>query len=1023
MTQVLNGGPGNDSLTGTDPGAPGNPDGIDIINGFDGDDTLNGLDGDDIIQGGLGADVMNGGAGFDTLTFADATAGVGVALNAFGTFGEAVGDTMTGFEALIGSAFNDQLAGDSGNNVVDGGDGDDYIQVSGGVDTLIGGAGRDILDGRVAGAGINVDLTAGTGSGGGMAAGTTLSGFELVLGSAFDDVQTANLNLGTDLVGLDGADTLNGANGDDQLFGDDYASIVVTGGADTLNGGGGNDRLEGGAFGDVLNGGAGVDTIVYSSSASGVTINLATGAASGGEAQGDTLIDVENVVGSAHADRLTGAADANRLNGGGGDDILAGLVGADTLDGGAGIDTADYSASAAGVTIDLGLGTASGGDAAGDTLIGIENVTGSASADDLTGAAGVNILSGGAGNDVLAGLDGADTLDGGGGSDTADYTASTAGIIISLQAGTAAGGHAEGDTLTSIENLTGSAFDDTLTGAADANRLTGGAGNDILAGLGGADTLDGGAGIDTADYSASAAGVTIDLGLGTASGGDAAGDTLIGIENLTGSSFGDTLTGTNGGANSLSGGAGNDMLAGLGGADTLDGGGGSDTADYTASTAGIIISLQAGTAAGGHAEGDTLTGIENLTGSSFDDTLTGTDADANTLAGGAGNDILDGLGGGDTLTGGAGNDIYYVDAAGDQIVELANEGMDLVRASLDWILADNVEWLELQGTAALSGTGNALDNIILGNSGDNLLVGGAGDDLLNGVAGADTAAGGTGNDRYHVDDAGDIIVENAAEGTADRVYASVSYQLAAGAEVEVLNTRTPAATTGIDLTGNEFGQTIIGNAGANIIDGRGGIDTMKGLGGNDVYHVDNSGDIVIERSPEGTADQVMTSVDYTLGHGVGIEILSAADAAGTAAIQLTGNSYANTITGNAGDNVINGGRGQDTLTGLGGSDTFVFNAALIAQNVDHITDFNAGDDIIQLDHAIFTALTALGTLAASAFVANASGYAESADNRLIYETDTGKLIYDSNGSAAGERHLFATLDTNLAITAADFFVV
>jgi VCBS repeat-containing protein len=319
--------------------------------------------------------------------------------------------------------------------------------------------------------------------------------------------------------------------------------------------------------------------------------------------------------------------------------------------------------------------------------------------------------------------------------------------------------------------------------------------------------------------------------------------------------------------------------------------------------------------------------------------------------------------------------------------------------------------------------GTSGNDVLSGGLGNDTLVGGAGDDLLNGGAGADTAAGGTGNDRYHVDDAGDIIVENAAEGTADRVYASVSYQLAAGAEVEVLNTRTPAATTGINLTGNEFGQTIIGNAGANIIDGRGGIDTMKGLGGNDVYHVDNSGDIVIERSPEGTADQVMTSVDYTLGHGVGIEILSAADAAGTAAIQLAGNSYANTITGNAGDNVINGGRGQDTLTGLGGSDTFVFNAALIAQNVDHITDFNAGDDIIQLDHAIFTAITALGTLAASAFVANASGYAESADNRLIYETDTGKLIYDSNGSAAGERHLFATLDTNLAITAADFFVV
>jgi Ca2+-binding RTX toxin-like protein len=698
----------------------------------------------------------------------------------------------------------------------------------------------------------------------------------------------------------------------------------------------------------------------------------------GAEILPDLIIGPVQGIGNDFVDALGGDDIAIGWSG---DDVIRGGAGADVIIGGllnaagiitySGVDAADYTTSVDGVTIDLsvtvnltlprlginiqltGASQGFGGDAQGDYLSGIVNLIGSNTGDDnLSGSAAANTINGQGGNDTLNGNDGNDIL-------------------------------------------------------------LGGAGNDVLIGGAGADSLQGGAGTDTADYSGSASAITVNLITGTGSGGDAQGDTLTGIENLIGSAGNDTMTGS----------AGNNVLAGLGGADTLDGGGGTDTADYTASTAGIIISLQAGTAAGGHAEGDTLTGIENLTGSSFDDTLTGTDADANTLAGGAGNDILDGLGGGDTLTGGAGNDIYYVDAAGDQTVELANEGMDLVRASLDWILADNVEWLELQGTAALSGTGNALDNIILGNSGNNLLVGGAGDDLLNGVAGADTAAGGTGNDRYHVDDAGDIIVENAAEGTADRVYASVSYQLAAGAEVEVLNTRTPAATTGIDLTGNEFGQTIIGNAGANIIDGRGGIDTMKGLGGNDVYHVDNAGDIVIERSPEGTADQVMTSVDYTLGHGVGIEILSAADAAGTAAIQLAGNSYANTITGNAGDNVINGGRGQDTLTGLGGSDTFVFNAALIAQNVDHITDFNAGDDIIQLDHAIFTALTALGTLAASAFVANTSGYAESADNRLIYETDTGKLIYDSNGSAAGERHLFATLDTNLAITAADFFVV
>ncbi|NGN45364.1 calcium-binding protein, partial [Mesorhizobium sp. CGMCC 1.15528] len=194
-----------------------------------------------------------------------------------------------------------------------------------------------------------------------------------------------------------------------------------------------------------------------------------------------------------------------------------------------------------------------------------------------------------------------------------------------------------------------------MTGTdADVNVLNGGDGDDILAGLGGGDTLIGGLGSDTADYTASTAGVIISLEAGTVAGGHAVGDTLTSIENLTGSAFDDTLTGTDAGANVLNGGDGNDVLIGLGGADTLIGGAGTDTANYIASTAGVIVNLDTGTGSGGHAEGDTLTGIENLIGSAFDDTLTGTDTDANILTGGAGNDVLAGLGGADTLDGGGG---------------------------------------------------------------------------------------------------------------------------------------------------------------------------------------------------------------------------------------------------------------------------------------------------------------------------------------------------------------------------------
>ena len=206
--------------------------------------------------------------------------------------------------------------------------------------------------------------------------------------------------------------------------------------------------------------------------------------------------------------------------------------------------------------------------------------------------------------------------------------------------------------------------------ARGTDTLSGDAGDDTLSGGGGADVLDGGTGTDTATYAGSAAGVQVDLAAGTGSGGDAQGDTLTGIENAEGGSGNDTLIGS-GAANRLLGGAGNDTLSGAAGDDTLSGGTGGDLlaggdgvdwAAYDASSTGVAVSLLAGTASGGEAAGDTLTGIENLRGSAFADTLTG-DGGANALAGGAGNDLLRGGLGNDTLTGGAGNDLFRFDVA------------------------------------------------------------------------------------------------------------------------------------------------------------------------------------------------------------------------------------------------------------------------------------------------------------------------------------------------------------------------
>ncbi len=267
--------------------------------------------------------------------------------------------------------------------------------------------------------------------------------------------------------------------------------------------------LRGGDGSDRFIGGAGVDTVSYYGTNIGVTVNLQTGTATGGEAQGDNFSGVENVNGSSVADTLTGNAGANRLQGydgndilqgGDGQDVLVGGVGADRLEGGAGVDTASYWGETVGVTVDLSTGRGSGGNAQGDVLVSIENVSGSRGNDTLTGHAGVNALAGYEGNDVLRGGAGADRLDGGTGIDTVSYYTSGTGVSVNLTAGTGTGGEAQGDVLIGVENLSGSQGNDTLIGNAGANVLQGWNGADTLRGGAGKDTLTGGGGADRFVY-------------------------------------------------------------------------------------------------------------------------------------------------------------------------------------------------------------------------------------------------------------------------------------------------------------------------------------------------------------------------------------------------------------------------------------------------------------------------------------------------------------------------------------------
>ncbi len=409
---------------------------------------------------------------------------------------------------------------------------------------------------------------------------TTFSGGAEVHGQAGDDVITAVQWSANTHYGGAGHDTLSGAVWQDNLYGGSGHDVLDgKGGGDYLYGHGGHDLLRGGAEGDVVDGGAGDDTVSYSDSRSGVILSLRGGWGFGGDADGDTIADVEHAEGSWRADVIMGADGDNHikglngddyLNAQGGDDRLSGGFGADTLVGGAGFDTADYSDTwGGGVQVHLGHGTGQGRSAQGDVLWGIEGVVGTYSADTLVGSADGNHMDGGAGHDRMWGGHGADTLDGGTGHDGMAGGHGDDVIFGGYGDDYLAGGASGADA------LDGGAGHDILIGGTGADTLDGGMGDDRLQGGAGADVLAGGAGQDTADYRGSSDGVFISMRGGKGWGGDADGDTLTSIEHVVGSNFDDVLMGGTG-TNALSGGGGDDYLNAQGGDDTLAGGAGDD---------------------------------------------------------------------------------------------------------------------------------------------------------------------------------------------------------------------------------------------------------------------------------------------------------------------------------------------------------------------------------------------------------------------------------------------------------------
>ena len=409
--------------------------------------------------------------------------------------------------------------------------------------------------------------------------------------------------------------------------------------------------------------------------------------------------------------------------------------------------------------------------------------------------------------------------------------------------------------------------------------------------------------------------------------------------------------------------------------------------------------------------------VENLT-------LTGTaaingtgNALDNVITGNAGNNTLNGGSGTDTLIGGAGNDLYLVNSALDVVQEGSNAGTDTVHSSVSQYLSANVENLLLTGTTTLFGVGNNLDNYLTGNSNANILNGNSGNDTLDGGGGTDQLIGGTGNDLYLINSitGGTAYALENANGGIDTIQSIFTQYLTPNVENLLLT-----GSSAIDGIGNNLANAITGNSADNTLNGNTGDDTLIGGLGNDVYVVDSTLDVVIE-GVGGGVDTIRSTASYSMSANV--ENLNLV---GNAAITGSGNSLDNIITGNSAANIINGGAGNDTLTGGGGSDAFKFATTLnAATNVDTITDFGASDQL-QLHHLVFTQAGSVGTLSDNAFVSGAGlTTGQDADDRIIYNTTTGNLYYDADGSGAGSSILFAQLGTTThpSLTAAVIQVV
>jgi Ca2+-binding RTX toxin-like protein len=822
------------------------------------------------------------------------------------------------------------------------------------------------------------------------------------------------------------------------------ADIIGTAGNDSLIGTAVSDTIRTNGGVDTVDGGAGSDTIILdlgllinAQSRWFITATNSTGTS--GTIGQDTAVfnhhdlvtftNVENINLSATGwlivdGRLTAGTGSLTLNGNGTTDHLelslrtytAGVT--FTINGtNASITNGTFTGFEQ-FTVYFGSGAdiAHGGDN-GDALFGLggnDTLNGNGGADSLWGYDQNDQINGGEGNDYLYGGAGADTLIGGAGDD----------ILY---------GHDEvsPDNNNSIDSVDGGDGNDKLVGGF-GDTLIGGAGYDILT----LDLSQGTTGV-VLDLSAMFAGGTAANGGGTISGFEAwttiagtGGNDIITLGNglrdpngaraysafpgaVSGLGGDDTING--GGANDLFyGGEGNDTINGGDGDDNLQGENGNDTIrgdagdDQIQGGAGLN-KLYGGTGAD---RIDGGTGADELYGEDGDDIVQGNGGN-DLLNGGAGNDQLYAyFTGNDTMHGGAGNDIFYNVDGSDTVTENVGEGIDTVVARVGTLtLGANIENLDLRFLGTYSGTGNQLDNVLLGGfssgtlsglggndtlegaSGTDTLLGGAGDDTLNGYAGDDLLDGGSGsdiltgdlgNDVYVVDSAADQVVENANGGT-DTLVTSLDTYLSTYANLENLALSTGAGN--IYGVGNDLANTITGNEGANLLIAGAGNDTVSGGAGNDQLFGEDGADTI-----NGDA-----GIDY-LAAGIGNDFLYG----GGDADNLYGEDGDDWL--DAGDSfhtdILTGGAGNDTLDGISGQ-----------ANPDYdLLDGGSGDDVYWVDTGDDLTFEGIGggtdTVHANVTVPNAGVYLYANVENLVLEGTTAfgvgnELNNQLTGSASG----------------------